>query len=761
MSRLNDINSLYGKQFGVAIANTTAENVMKAEGLPKNYFIIASPAAKLKNSRLDFGAHSLIVTDAFGTPVRMTYSMSEGNGLVISNGSLKINIDNYTIKESSDGKLYVDIQNLIDSNSIVLQNGQIVINAQNLTKASANTFGVVKLDGRTIKSQNGVIYVDTQKLDVADDSSGLMGILKGGSETVKATRGVLSVKQDSLAKTSQSSYGVAKVGQGLKSTDGVISVDMNSLTKVSSQNYGIGKADNITLKELNGILSIYYDSIGKASSTSFGLIRSDNTSMVATNGVLSVKNLSQMQKAVLDIGYNILFLNQRLDTLYEQVANLTPGINRPMIFSFVCDGISAVSLKKPSEYGELPENMETQKVSATFIINTNCPFKLFIDYEDNVSPEITLYETNYNDVDVYPGNVALTRTFQSTNEEDVRLTFSWMCKNYLSNDKTEYSTKTRMKLRVAFANDIEINKEVRYSISRFNSLYDESINGEGDDVIIGGDGDGPSSHKVRYWLELNEIPALNGAVTGSFLRNIDYESYMYTIKDDTQIYHAYTENNIYVPESTYVNLFNASGSAVLNRYGRNLDTGDIIERTKKTLTATDLSSRKLIVTAYEVVENRDGFTELPTNDVSLVLNGSGNIRALYKKGFTQTEYVDYGLRLKEIPVGAFLTTNVSGTLVNDETNIYHTYTHNNNLIEGNNSYMLLDGTKRVVIERFAESNPDVSTMMTSRNVSPNGLYVVAYEVSGDESETQTENVRLTLDGQGNVKLTYTGDLKLV
>ena len=144
-----------------------------------------------------------------------------------------------------------------------------------------------------------------------------------------------------------------------------------------------------------------------------------------------------------------------------------------------------------------------------------------------------------------------------------------------------------------------------------------------------------------------------------------------------------------------------------------------------------------------------------------MLNGSGNIRALYKKGFTQTEYIDYGLRLKEIPVGAFLTTNVSGTLVNDETNIYHTYTHNNDLIEGNNSYMLIDGAKRVVIERFAEANPDVSTMMTSRNVSPNGLYVVAYEVSGDESETQTENVRLTLDGQGNVKLTYTGDLKLV
>lgn len=630
MSRLNDINSSYGKQFGVAIANTTAENVMKAEGLPKNYFIIASPAAN--NSQLDFGAHSLIVTDAFGTPVRMTYSMQEGNGLVVSNGTISVAIDNNTIKESSDGKLYVDIQSFIDSNSIVLQNDYITINAQAIEKASTTSFGVVKTDGKTIKAQNGVISVDTTKLDLADSNSGLMGIIKGGSDSIIVNRGVLGVKEDNIPKSTETSYGVIKTGHGIKSTDDILNVNINDITTVSNQNYGVGKADNVTLKELNGILSIYYDSIDKASSTSFGLIRSDNTSMITTNGVLSVKNLSQIQQSVSEIGYVITSLNQRLDNLNEQLANLTPGISGPMIFTFVCDGISAVSLKKPIRFGELPENMETQKVSATFIINTNCPFKLFIDYEDNVSPEIMLYETNYNDIDVYPGNIALSRTFQSTNEEDVRITFSWMCKNYLSNDKTEFSTKTKMKIRVAFANDIEVGKEVRYTISRFNSLYNEDINTGDDDIIIGGDSEEHESHKVRFCIDLNEEPELNGTLIGNFLK---YENNTYVIKDNTELYHSYTdENNAAVQESRYCNLSDdMNNRVVINRYALNNETNEIKENSKKTLTGSDINTRNLIITAYEIVDGR----EVLTNDVSLSINNTGNIRGVYRGEFNLTE----------------------------------------------------------------------------------------------------------------------------
>ena len=206
-------------------------------------------------------------------------------------------------------------------------------------------------------------------------------------------------------------------------------------------------------------------------------------------------------------------------------------------------------------------------------------------------------------------------------------------------------------------------------------------------------------------------------------------------------------------------MFDETGSAVIYRYGSDMDTNDIIERTKRTLTAADLSSRNLVVTAYEVIERRDGVIEVPTNDVSLMLNGVGKIRALYKNSFNNISISECGLRLKETPVGTFLTAS-DIYQVNDRTNIYHTYSDNGTVIEGNVSYSLFNGPKHVYIERYSTEDPNISTVMTSSNVSPDGISVIAYEVGDGNIETLTSDARLTFDGQGNIKLSYTGELKL-
>ena len=78
MSKLGYISNSYGKQFNISVANTYSYNVLNGSNLPVNSIIIASNVNENNN---DTGSYSLIATDSVGSPVRLTYTIKEGNGL--------------------------------------------------------------------------------------------------------------------------------------------------------------------------------------------------------------------------------------------------------------------------------------------------------------------------------------------------------------------------------------------------------------------------------------------------------------------------------------------------------------------------------------------------------------------------------------------------------------------------------------------------------------------------------------------------------
>ncbi len=495
MSRLNDIHSSYGKTFGMAVANTSSYNVMTVIGLPKNTLIVASP---------DEETHSMIVTDNDGNPVRLTYDIMTGNGIVENNGTLSLEVDNSMFVEDSIGNLSLEKSSLIDNITIKKEKDKLVVDTQEIAKASATKLGVVKVDGTTITSDKGTIYVDTSDLDYSNNNTGTFGTIKG-SDTIKANNGILSVNANNLKKASNSSYGILKADNStIVSNDGILSVNINSFRRASSTYYGISKPDNNSIYKSSGNnLQINYNAIRKASYISFGVVKPDNMTTEVNNGVLSIKNYSSIQQSIISLGSTINDLDSRLVSIENMLSYLTPSVTGPMVFTLVCDGLSSIDLTKP-EYGETQEEMEVQKINATFIVNTNCPFKIAVNYIDNVSPAITLYEINYNDVDKYPGQTGLTRTFQSTNEEDVKISFSWLCKNYRDTDKSNYSTKTRIVIDIMYANDVSIKKETKYSIVRFNSLYDIDLtnNGETEEILID-NGEGVIVPIMAYRIQLD------------------------------------------------------------------------------------------------------------------------------------------------------------------------------------------------------------------------------------------------------------------
>ena len=102
MTSLGNIYSSYGKSFSVAVANTYSNVVLSSNNLPENTIIIAS---NVDDNYEDTGSYSLIVTDNYGSPIRLTYTISEGNGLYYSDkeDAISLNIDNDTIIYSYSG----------------------------------------------------------------------------------------------------------------------------------------------------------------------------------------------------------------------------------------------------------------------------------------------------------------------------------------------------------------------------------------------------------------------------------------------------------------------------------------------------------------------------------------------------------------------------------------------------------------------------------------------------------------------------------
>lgn len=306
MSKIGYIQNSYGSSFNVAIANTYSTNVLNSIKLPANTFIIAAPFDNEEQS--DLGTYSLILTDSYGTPVRITYCIKEGNGFYNDDEHLYLHLDNSTLLETND-MLNVNLQNIILDDSLKIKNGKISVNIDSIGRTSNSEIGTIKVDGKTIKSDGGEIYVETSKLDFTNSS--LYGIGIGDGVTLKTVQGKLSVKEYGLVHGTNSTYGFVKGDTtSIISNNGVLSLNQSYF--INDSYIGIVKPDNITIKSTNGTLSIKQEGITKASSSNAGVVSLGSEFFTNANGQTSV---SIQSNAAIDIDA----IKQRIDNIHGRL----------------------------------------------------------------------------------------------------------------------------------------------------------------------------------------------------------------------------------------------------------------------------------------------------------------------------------------------------------------------------------------------------------------------------------------------------------
>lgn len=310
MSKLGNLYNSYGKGFGVAIANTYSYNVESYSNLPKSSLIISAPFDK--NTYEDIDLYSLFATDYEGNPVRLSYSISYGNGIKYENDMIQLSIDNITIKEKNK-KLSVNVNSLIDDD-VLNGNNQITLNSQEMTIASNTKYGIGKYDDYTIKQNpDGSISVETENLDLATNQ--IYGIGIGDGNTISSNRGILSVNTNNLKKSSLVNTGIIKTdGSSIISNEGTLSINKDYL--INDNDFSLVKGDNSTVNINDGTISIDIDKLQKASYNKLGTISFNPTQFfVDSNGTIHVLNYDETNSNILDIISRINYANSQLDSI--------------------------------------------------------------------------------------------------------------------------------------------------------------------------------------------------------------------------------------------------------------------------------------------------------------------------------------------------------------------------------------------------------------------------------------------------------------
>lgn len=321
MSEIGNISKSYGKEVKIAIANTYSTNVLNSEQLPSQSIIISSPIDS--QSMTDIGTYCMLATDVHGQPVRLTYTLQTGNGLIVDpNNSdiVKLDIDKSTLTTGSAGELKANTDLFIDNTTLVSDNDKLYVNTQGIPAANTDQIGVVSIDDDSLKiTSNGNLYVDTENIDKANEYS--VGVVTSDNETVDInTDGVISVNTGNLDKATQTNYGVVKIDNNtITNQDGTIHVETNNIQKCSTTKYGIVKPDNDIVKINNGTLYASTNSLPKASLTTYGTIKVDGISLISNNGILSVyqydkiiETLNQFTNKLSDIEKTIDKLNRKI-----------------------------------------------------------------------------------------------------------------------------------------------------------------------------------------------------------------------------------------------------------------------------------------------------------------------------------------------------------------------------------------------------------------------------------------------------------------
>lgn len=473
MSKLGYIYKSYGSQFNIGIANTYGYNVLSSGSLPNNYLIISSPVDDNNN---DIGSYSLIATDYLNNPVRLTYTIKEGNGIIYQDDSLQVNIDNNTIIEK-DNKLSANIAALIDNDTLkYTEDGELYISYDNLNKASENEPGLFKIDENTVKIADKTIFVDTAQLNVADSSTKLKGIAIGDNKTIISDQGILSVEQTNIKKASSEDFGtIYSDNDTINIKNGIISVNTERLDSCESDRSGIVIPDNKTIYLENNVLNVRTENLNKVGDFPQGVFKYDDKSFILDDETLKVKDTDELLESIEDIKEKTEQVKQFDEDIDYLLNEYQVSISEPAILDFHCAQLLTAVLEKPLIFREPVDEMPMQFVSVVFMIKTNCPFKISIKFEDNIDPQFSLYEVNYNDTFIYNGNEGLENVYQMTEDQTLPIKLTFIGKNYFNIDKDDYSNKIKINIIASYSNDGNVYKEIKYSIIRFNSGFNQYI----------------------------------------------------------------------------------------------------------------------------------------------------------------------------------------------------------------------------------------------------------------------------------------------
>ena len=472
MSSLGYIQNSYGKSINIAVANTYSYNVLSSGNLPDNTIIISSP---LDENNDDRGIFSVSMTDSSGQPVRLTYTLQEGPGMRYSNDSIKVEIDDFTIVENNK-ELLANVDNLID-NDTIYYNDKIKLNVNNLDKANKNISGVFKIDDDTVKIADDKLYVNTSNLKYANSDTNIPGIFIGDDKYITVNQGVISINQDMIDKANKESFGIVRGNNSTISiNNGQINVITENLNKSDKDNAGIIMPDNktIVLNE-NDELKVDISNLNKTSNIKAGVFKYDPNTFILDKEILKVKEYGKFNTLMESIDNTEVELKKDIEDIKYLLSQYKVKKNKPEIIDFHATRLLTSILDRPLYLDQPVDEMGLNFVSTEFIIATNCPFKISMAYENNIDPPITLYSINYNNTHIFAGNSGLNEIFQTTEERQVPIKFTFLARNYYKNDKNEYTKKVKITITVSYSEDVTINKSIMYSIVRFNSGYNEEI----------------------------------------------------------------------------------------------------------------------------------------------------------------------------------------------------------------------------------------------------------------------------------------------
>lgn len=514
----------YGKKYGVISTNLSGPEILADENLVENSLIISSPTVgPLHNAEDNVGyqtSHAMFFTDYKGIATRLTYTILPGNGLVVNaywndNGTtalsdtnhpytpdtLTFEIDKDSLKTiSSNGQLQVSKPDIIDNYTLMVTqqmgstHSYISVITANLEKATDIKYGIVRGDNTTISANNGIISVNTCNLDYVDDTTNTPGIVRPNPDleegiydwrTIEANNGVLRVLTYNLDRATTDVVGVVKPEGVTTLTDanGTISVRTAGLEKAGETgalSYGIVRPDNYTLEFLkNGeenMPGVLYANSRNMTPTSFdengnpqfGVVKLDSYSFGIDNSKTTYVNRYPEVVAILDrylVDYTYI-INWLID--HENRITALEHQNVEMIASFNNYGTTITTLDMPVwDPDAHVVHSEEKFYSVQFSIVTNCKFHVSVEYQNNVSPGITLHRVKMGDNPPVSGSGLSNYMFESTNMNENTLNFEFLCNNYEASS-LERSTPTTVFITVSSINDASVYRSGAHVFNRWN-----------------------------------------------------------------------------------------------------------------------------------------------------------------------------------------------------------------------------------------------------------------------------------------------------